>query len=71
MTTAQCEAFAIMLAVFGQIEAAAIRDRVKAARAHLLKAGWHPGGVVLNDYRAVPNPDGTGWVLTHDEEQIG
>jgi site-specific DNA recombinase len=71
MTTAQGEAFAIMLAVFGQMEAAAIRDRVTAARDYLLRAGRYAGGVVLYGYRSVPNPDGAGYLLAKDEEQIG
>ncbi|MFT4224989.1 recombinase family protein [Micropruina sp.] len=70
MTTAQGEAFAIMLAVFGQMEAAAMRDRQRAARAHLLKHGRYPGGTVLYGYRSVPNPQGPGYVLVHDEEEI-
>lgn len=70
MTTAQGEAFAIMLAVFGQMEAAAMRDRQRAARNYLLRSGRYAGGAVLYGYRSVPNPDGPGWVLTHDEKQI-
>ena len=71
MTTAQGEAFAIMLAVFGQMESAAMRDRQRAARNHLLRVGRYPGGVVLYGYKSVPNPDGPGYLLTHDEDQIG
>lgn len=56
MTTAQGEAFAIMLAVFGQLEAATIRARVKAARDYLLRQGRYVGGGVPYGYRAVPNP---------------
>lgn len=71
MTTAQGEAFAIMLAVFGQMEAATIRARVAAARDYLLRSGRYVGGAVLYGYRAVENPDGPGYVLVQDEEQIG
>ncbi len=71
MTTAQGEAFAIMLAVFGQMEAATIRARVAAARDYLLRSGRYVGGSVLYGYRAVANPKGAGYVLAHDEEQIG
>lgn len=71
MTTAQGEAFAIMLAVFGQLEAATIRTRVAAARDYLLRSGRYVGGAVLYGYRAVENPDGPGYVVMHDEEQIG
>lgn len=71
MTTAQGEAFATMLAVFGQMEAATIRARVTAARDYLLRSGRYVGGAVLYGYRAVPNPGGPGYVLVHDEVQIG
>jgi site-specific DNA recombinase len=71
MTTAQGEAFAIMLAVFGQMEAATIRARVTAARDYLLRSGRYVGGAVLYGYRAVENPGGPGYVLVHDHEQIG
>jgi site-specific DNA recombinase len=71
MTTAQGEAFAIMLAVFGQMEAATIRARVAAARDYLLRSGRYVGGAVLYGYRSVENPDGPGFILAHDEEQIG
>ena len=39
MTSPQGRAFAVMLAVFGEMEAEAIRARVRAARAQLLKDG--------------------------------
>lgn len=71
MTTSQGEAFAIMLAVFGQMEAATIRARVTAARDYLLRSGRYVGGAVLYGYKAVENPDGPGYVLVQDEEQIG
>lgn len=70
MTTAQGEAFAIMLAVFGQLEAATIRARVKAARAHLLQNGRYVGGAKLYGYRSIPNPDGPGYVLAHDPKEL-
>jgi site-specific DNA recombinase len=70
MTTAQGEAFAIMLAVFGQMEAAAIRDRVTAARNYLLRNGRYAGGLLPYGYRSVPNPDGAGLVVAHDPERI-
>jgi DNA invertase Pin-like site-specific DNA recombinase len=71
MTTAQGEAFAIMLAVFGQLEAATIRARVKAARDYLLRSGRYVGGQVVYGWKAVPNPDGPGFVIVHDEDRIG
>jgi DNA invertase Pin-like site-specific DNA recombinase len=70
MTTAQGEAFAIMLAVFGQLEAATIRARVKAARDFLLRSGRYVGGGLPYGYRAVPNPAGAGFIVTQDEEVI-
>lgn len=70
MTTAQGEAFAIMLAVFGQLEAATIRARVKAARDFLLRSGRYVGGGLPYGYKAVPNPEGPGYVITQDEEVI-
>ena len=39
MTSPQGRAFAVMLAVFGEMEAEAIRARVRAARSQLLKDG--------------------------------
>lgn len=70
MTTAQGEAFAIMLAVFGQMEAAAMRDRQTAARDYLLRSGRYAGGVLPYGYRKAPNPNGAGYVITHDADRI-
>lgn len=61
MTTAQGRAFATMLAVFGELEAAAISARVTAARAHLIREG-RPVGARPWPYETVPNPDGAGVV---------
>ena len=64
MTTAQGRAFATMLAVFGEMEAAAISARVKAARQHLVvKAGRVAGGMRPWPFDLAPNPDGPGFVL--------
>lgn len=70
MTTGEGRAFAQMLAVFGEMEAAAISARVKAARTHLLRAGRVVGGTVPYGWCSVPNPDGAGYVLAHDPERI-
>lgn len=70
MTTPSGRGFATMLAVFGEMEAAAISDRVKSARAHLLRVGRAPGGSVAYGWRTVPNPDGPGFVLTQDPDRI-
>jgi len=70
MTTAQGRAFATLLAVFGEMEAEAIRARVRAARTHLLRSGRVVGGTVPYGWRSVRNPDGPGYVLAHDPERI-
>jgi len=71
MTSPQGEAFATILSVFGQMEAATIRARVAAARDYLLRSGRYVGGAVLYGYRKAENPDGPGFILVQDEEQIG
>ncbi|WP_392467108.1 recombinase family protein [Arsenicicoccus cauae] len=71
MTTPQGRAFATMLAVFGEMEAAAISARVKAARTHLLRSGRVVGGTVPYGWRSVANPDGPGMVLAKDRDRIG
>jgi site-specific DNA recombinase len=71
MTTGEGRAFAQMLAVFGELESAAISSRVSAARAHLVHAGRQPGGVPLYGWRSVPNPAGAGKVLAYDPVRIG
>lgn len=69
MTTPMGRAFATILAVFGEMEAAAIASRVKAARAFIIKDGRWPGGGVPYGFQSVPNPDGAGRVLGIDEER--
>jgi site-specific DNA recombinase len=66
MTSPQGRAFAVMLAVFGEMEAEAIRARVRAARAQLLKDGRWAGGGIPYGYRSVENPNGPGLVLARD-----
>lgn len=70
MTTAQGRAFATLLAVFGEMEAEAIRARVKAARDYLIRNGRVVGGTIPYGWRSVPNPDGNGYVLAADPERI-
>ena len=69
MTSPQGRAFAVMLAVFGEMEAEAIRARVRAARAQLLRDGRWAGGGVPYGYQSAENPDGPGWVLVKDPER--
>lgn len=70
MTTPMGRAFATILAVFGEMEAAAISSRVRSARAHLLKEGRFVGGGIAYGYRSAANPDGPGRVLVKDPERI-
>lgn len=69
MTSPQGRAFAVMLAVFGEMEAEAIRARVRAARAQLLKDGRWAGGGIPYGYQPATNPDGPGWVLVKDPDR--
>jgi site-specific DNA recombinase len=70
MTSPQGRAFAVMLAVFGEMEAEAIRARVRAARAQLLKDGRWAGGGIPYGYVSAANPDGPGRVLVKDSERV-
>lgn len=70
MTSPQGRAFAVMLAVFGEMEAEAIRARVGAARAQLLKEGRFAGGGIPYGYQSTPNPAGPGRVLIKDPERV-
>lgn len=71
MTTATGRAFATLLAVFAQMEAEAISDRVAGARQYLLRAGRVVGGKVPYGWRSVPNPHGKGLVHVQDDKRIG
>jgi site-specific DNA recombinase len=71
MTTPMGRAFATILAVFGEMEAAAIGARVRAARAHLLAEGRFVGGGIPYGYLSALNPDGPGRVLVKDPERVG
>lgn len=70
MTSPQGRAFAVMLAVFGEMEAEGMRARVRAARAQLVKAGRFAGGGIPYGYRSTANPDGPGRVLAKDPARI-
>lgn len=70
MTSPQGRAFAVMLAVFGEMEAEAIRARVRAARAQLISERRFAGGGVAYGYRSAANPAGPGRVLVKDPDCI-
>lgn len=71
MTTPQGRAFATMLAVFAELEAAGISARVAAARRYLQRNGRVPGGTVPYGFQSVRNPDGAGYVLAqHPQESV-
>lgn len=69
MTTPMGRAFATILAVFGEMEAAAIASRVKAARAYIVADGRFAGGGVPYGCMAIDNPGGAGRVLAPDPER--
>lgn len=69
MTSPQGRAFAVMLAVFGEMEAEATRARVRAARAQLIANGRFPGGGIPYGFTSCPNEYGPGKVLTIDPER--
>lgn len=71
MSTAQGRAFAVVLSVFGELEAASIRARVIAAREHIIRSGRVPARMAPYGYRIVPNPYGPGKVLAQDDDRIG
>lgn len=71
MTTAQGRAFAQILSVFAELEAASIAARVKDARRALVHQGRRPGGKPPLGYRNVPNPEGPGFILAQDPDWIG
>ena len=70
MTSPMGRAFAVILAVFGEMEAAAISSRITAARSYIIRDGRWPGGGIPYGYQSVPNPDGPGRVLVKDNERI-
>ncbi|BBX25707.1 recombinase family protein [Mycolicibacterium alvei] len=71
MTSPQGRAFAVMLAVFGEMEAEAIRARVRAARAQLIKDRRFAGGGIPYGYRSTANPEGPGRVLAQNPDTVG
>lgn len=71
MTTPQGRAFAVMLSVFAELEAATISARVRAAREAILRSGRRAGGRPPFGFKNVKNPAGPGMVLAHDPDRIG
>lgn len=70
MTTSQGRAFATMLAVFAEMEAGAISDRVAKSRSFLIRNGRVSGGKVPYGYKSVPNPVDKGRVLAQNPDTI-
>ncbi|MBQ0984295.1 recombinase family protein [Streptomyces sp. F63] len=66
MTTSTGRMLLQLLGVFAEFEAATIRDRVRSARAAVVKAGRYPGGAAPYGYRVVDNRDGPGKMLEVD-----
>ncbi|WP_395695598.1 recombinase family protein [Nocardioides sp.] len=71
MTTPQGRGFATMLAVFAEMEAAAISARVAGARRYIIQDGRVAGGAPPFGYMHARNPNGKGKVLRKDPETIG
>lgn len=71
MTSPQGRAFAVMLSVFAELEAASISARVSAARKHIIGQGRWPGGGVPYGYKTIPMPNAQpGKQLVKDPERI-
>lgn len=70
MTTAQGRFVAGIMAGFAEMEWERISDRVKDSRTKLVRAGRVVGGALPYGWRSVPNPDGPGFVLSHDPTRI-
>jgi DNA invertase Pin-like site-specific DNA recombinase len=60
-------ALAYLIAIFAEMEAAAISERVTGAHAYLRREGRWAGGRAPFGHRAVKNPSGPGHVLAIDE----
>ncbi|MFC7725521.1 recombinase family protein [Nocardioides sp. GCM10028917] len=70
MTTGEGRAFAQMLAVFGEMEAAAMSSRRRAAREYLISIGRAAGGRQPYGWQLVRHPDGPGKVRAQDRQRI-
>jgi DNA invertase Pin-like site-specific DNA recombinase len=63
LSTPLGKALVYLVAVFAELEAIAIRERVTGAHQALRTTGRWGGGVPIFGTKPVPNPDGNGWVL--------
>nr|WP_192581168.1 recombinase family protein [Micromonospora noduli] len=68
LSTPMGRMMAQMIAMLAEGELEAIKERTKGSYEHLTKVGRHRGGFVPMGYRAVPNPDGAGYVLDVDQD---
>lgn len=66
LSTPLGKALVYLVAVFAEMEASAIRERVTGAHRALRGAGRWGGGTPILGTRPVPNPDGNGWILDVD-----
>jgi site-specific DNA recombinase len=68
LSTPLGKALVYLVAVFAEMEASAIRERVTGAHQALRTAGRWAGGVPIFGTKPVPNPGGNGWVLDIEPE---
>ncbi|GGJ75932.1 integrase [Pilimelia anulata] len=66
LSTPLGKALVYLVAVFAEMEASAIRERVTGAHKALRSSGRWGGGTPIFGTKPVPNPDGNGWVLDVD-----
>lgn len=69
LTTPIGKAMVALIAIFAEMEADAIKARVRSSIDALRRDGRFAGGTVPYGYVPVPNPDGPGRVLAVDEQE--
>jgi site-specific DNA recombinase len=69
MTTPLGRAFASILQVFAEMEAATIKERVRQSVDYLRRVGRFAGGVTPYGYQPCPHPDGRGRALEPNPEE--
>jgi site-specific DNA recombinase len=69
LTTPVGKAMAALIAIFAEMEADAIKARVRSSIDILRRSGRYAGGNLPYGYRSVPNTDGPGRVLVTNEEE--